>query len=147
MSLLRILGTAGAVALLAGCATVVPLQRDQAGALTRNAEAAEVDRALGKATPVAQFDFEANGKPFFARHYNLQTGMRQEMTMVCTTFCFPVSYTIPVTAEYVVVQRLPSRSLHAWGTLEELSKDPDPEISGIMPALKARYETEKQKKK
>ena len=147
MSMLRMLGTAGAVALLAGCATVVPLQREQAGALTRNADAAEVDRAVGKAPPVAQFDFQAGGKPFHARHYNLQTGMREEMTMVCTTFCFPVSYAVPVTAEYVVVQRLPARALHAWGTLEELSKDPDPEVSGIMPALKARYEAEKQKKK
>ena len=67
--------------------------------------------------------------------------------MVCTTFCFPVVYDVPVTVSYLVVQRLPSRAMHAWGTVEELSKDPEPGVSSIMPALKARLEAALKEKK
>jgi hypothetical protein len=37
--------------------------------------------------------------------------------------------------------------LHAWGTLEQLSKDSDTSISSIMPTLKARMEEEQRKAK
>jgi hypothetical protein len=70
---------------------------------------------------------------------------------VCTTFCFPVMYDIPITTQYLLLQRLPSRALYAWGTIEELSKDTDPAVSAMMPALKVRLEEEvkaaKEKKK
>lgn len=136
------------MATLAGCAATVPLQRGQLDAITRDSDAAAVEQTLGKATPTAQFEFTASDTPFLVRHYMLQTGSRQEMTVVCTTFCLPVFYQVPVTVPYLIVQRLPSRVMHAWGTIEELSKDPDARVSSIMPALKTRLEvalTEKKK--
>ncbi len=65
--------------------------------------------------------------------------------VVCTPNCMPIATQVPVTADYAVIQALPARSLHAWGTLEELSKDADPAVSGLMPPLKQRL-AELQKK-
>lgn len=130
--------------LLTACAPV-PLQRAQIGGLARDSSPADVDRVLGKATAVAQTEFAAGGQSFRARHYRLQSGTKQEMTMVCTPTCIPIFVAVPITAEYVVIQRLPSQQLHAWGTLEELSKDPDDAVSTLMPTVKARYEEAKKK--
>jgi hypothetical protein len=132
---------------LVGCATSIPLQRGQIDSITRDSSPAAVDQTLGKATPTAQFEFTANGDPFFVRHYMLQTGMRQEMTVACTPICFPIAYSVPITVPYLVVQRLPSRAMHAWGAIEELSKDTDPTISSIMPALKVKLEAALAEKK
>jgi hypothetical protein len=144
---MRVLAAAAVALALAGCATPVALQRDQVGQIRRDASPEEVDRVLGKATVTAQFEFDAQGGKYFARHFNLQTGRRAEQTMVCTTFCFPVYYDVPIMSEYVVIQRLPARAIHAWGTLEELSKDPDPQVSALMPAVKQRYGEELKNKK
>ncbi|MBI5259074.1 MAG: hypothetical protein HY855_21395 [Burkholderiales bacterium] len=131
--------------LLVACAAPVPLQRAQAGALSRDSAPGDVERILGNASVVAQAEFAVDDKPFLARHYRLLTGSRQQMTMVCTPVCIPIFVTVPVTTDYAVIQRLPSKALHAWGTLEELSKDPDAAVSSIMPTVKARLEEAKKK--
>lgn len=135
------------LSLLTGCATTVPLQRGQVDAISRDTRPDAVDQMLGKATPTAEFDFPSDAATLRVRHYLLQTGSRQEMSMVCTPACFPVFYAVPVTAPYLVMQRLPSHELYAWGTLEELSKDPDPAVSSIMPGVKARLSQALQEKK
>ena len=127
-----------ACAVLAGCAAPVHLQRAQIGSLDRTSSPSDVDRILGDATVVAQAEVSAEQRTFLARQFRLLTGSRSEMTMVCTPTCIPIFLNVPVTSDYVVIQRLPSKDMHAWGTLEELSKDPDPGVSGIMPALKMR---------
>jgi hypothetical protein len=132
--------------LLAACAQSVPLQRAQIDSLARDTKASDVDRVLAGATVVAQSEIVDNEKAFLARHYRLVTGSRQEMTMVCTPNCFPIFITVPVTADYVVIQRLPLKELHAWGTLEELSKDADPAVSSLMPAVKERFSESRKKK-
>lgn len=131
--------------LLTACAQSVPLQRTQIDSLNKDTKSSEVDRVLAGATVVAQSEFVEGEVSFIARHYRLVTGSRQEMTMVCTPNCFPIFITVPVTAEYVVIQRMPARDLHAWGTLEELSKDADPAISSLMPTVKQRYAESKKK--
>jgi hypothetical protein len=131
---------------LIACASSVPLQRGQIGSLSKDSTSAEVDRILADATVVAQFEFAVGEKSYFARHYNLLTGTRQDMTMVCTPNCMPVFYPVQITAAYVVIQRMPSKTMLAWGTLEELSKDSDPAISDIMPKLKTEFEAAKKKK-
>lgn len=147
MSLCRRSTIIAVLAMLVGCATTVPLQRGQIDAINRDATPDAVEQTLGRATPTAQFEFTANDNPFFVRHYLLQTGSRMESQTVCTDTCFPVFYSVPVTAQYLVVQRLPSRAMHAWGTIEELSKDAEPSVSSIMPALKARLEAALAEKK
>lgn len=138
-----------AILALAGCASTVPLQRGQLNSLSRESEPVAVEQALGKATPTAQFEVTAEGKPYFIRRYLLQTGSRQEMTVMCTPMCIPISYDVPIMTQYLVVQRLPARTMHAWGSVEELSKDQDPDVSGMMPMVKARleaFDVEKAKK-
>lgn len=128
-----------------GCAPSVPLQRAQVGALVKDADSSNVDRILGSATVVAQVNLTANNRQYAVRQYRLLTGTRQEMMMVCTPTCIPIFTTVPVTSDYVVIQRVPENSLFAWGTLEELSKDPDSSISSIMPTVKAHLEEAKKK--
>jgi len=136
VSLARILCCA---LLLSACAGVVPMQRDQTSALVRNAPDSEVNRLIGNASITATHVFDSQGKTWEARHYNLQTGSRQQMTMVCTPNCMPVFYTVAVTDAYVLVFDAPTRHLFAWGTLEELSRSPDEAVSAIMPDLKTSY--------
>lgn len=134
-------------AILGGCASSVPLQQGQVGAITRDAAPTQIDQALGQATVVAQYEFKEGEGQYTARHYNLQTGTQQQMTMVCTPTCIPIFITVPVLTEYVVIQTLPERKVHAWGTLEELSKDADPSVSGLMPTVKQRLADAKAAKK
>jgi hypothetical protein len=126
--------------LLTGCASSVPLQRGQIDTLSRDTRPSELEQALGKATATSQTDVQSGARQYNARRYNLQTGIRQDMTKVCTPFCIPIMITVPVMVEYVVIQRLPGRELLAWGTPEELSKDADTEVSDLMPMIKQRLE-------
>lgn len=126
--------------LLVGCAGSVPLQRGQIDTITRETRPAELEQILGKATAIAQTEVSAGERRYNARRYQLQTGTRQDMTMVCTPACFPIMITVPVMVEYVVIQRLPGKELLAWGTPEELSKDADVEVSALMPTAKQRLE-------
>jgi len=146
MSWKALLGVCVSVAMV-GCASTVPLQRTQVDALSRDAAPTEVERLLGKATAYAQHEVRAGDKAYLARHFLLQTGGRQEMTVVCTPNCLPIMITVPVTSEYVLIQTVPERALLAWGTLEELSKDADPLVSGLMPAIKAKLQASKEQKK
>jgi hypothetical protein len=125
-----------ASAVLAGCAANVPLSREQIGRISGETSATELDSILGKATVSSEYDFDANGGHYHARHLQLQTGTTSQMTMVCTKTCIPINTVIPVTTDYVVVQQLPTRKLLGWGTLEELSKSADDHVAAIMPKLK-----------
>lgn len=126
------------VAVLAGCASKPPLQRAQISALTRESSPQEVDRILSSAAELSRVEVTHSGRNYLVRSYNLQTGTRQEMSMVCTPTCIPIFVPVPVMTSYVVIQQLPSQSTFAWGTLEELSKDSDDTISSLMPVVKQR---------
>jgi hypothetical protein len=126
--------------LLTGCASSVPLQRGQIDALSRDTRPSELEQILGQATATSQTEVQSGEQHYSARRYSLQTGSRQDMTMVCTPMCIPIMITVPVMVEYVVIQRLPGRELLAWGTPEELSKDADIEVSALMPMVKQRLE-------
>ena len=145
--LLNIARAIACAALISGCAVNVPLQRGQTAALAKNATLSDVEKVVGKSTPIANHRFASQGKTFDARHYNLQTGSRQQMQMVCAPTCFPIFITVPVTDAYVMVFEAPKQQLFAWGTLEELSRSPDDSISAIMPDLKKSYDVVRQAKK
>jgi hypothetical protein len=133
--------------LLTACAGVVPLQRGQTAGLNKQATPAEVDAFVGKATITANHVFSSQGQSWDARHYNLQTGSTQQMTMVCAPTCMPIFITVPVVDSYVLVFDSPARHLFAWGTLEELSRSPDEAVSAIMPDLKQSHALALQAKK
>lgn len=140
MKMIRVAVLLVATIVVTACASSVPLQRSQVGALTMDSLPDEVDRVLGTASVVARTEFSASGEKYIARHYRLLTGSRQEMTMVCTPVCYPIVISVPITTDYVVIQSSPALKLRAWGTLEELSKDPDDTISSLMPVVKAELE-------
>lgn len=137
MSLTKTLaGLAAATLLLAGCAANVPLTREQVGRISADTSAADLDAVLGKATVSSEYDFDANGHTYHARHLRLQTGTTTQMSMACAKTCFPIYTPVAVTTQYVVVQEQPSRKLVGWGTIEELSKSPDERVASLMPKLK-----------
>jgi len=130
---------------LHGCAETVPLQRGQLAPIERGTPPAQLEQILGKATPVTQFEANIGGQDYFVRSYNLQTGTRMETQMICSPYCFAIPVAVPVMTPYAVIQALPSRDLFAWGTLEELSKDPNPAVSSIMPTVKEQIATRSKK--
>jgi hypothetical protein len=136
MSFAKLTAVIAVTALVAGCATRIPLSREQVARISTETSAADLDAILGKATVSSEYDFDANGRKYHARHLQLQTGTRTETTMACAKTCFPVYTPVAVTADYLVVQEQPSRRLLGWGTIEELSKSPDERLASIMPALK-----------
>ncbi len=120
--------------LLAGCAA--HLQHSAIDQLRKDSSAAEVDRVLGNAPMRRQVLFVHQGQQYQVREFFLQTGSNQIPMTVCTPVCHTIWSITPVTTEYLIIQTLPELRLHAWGTLEALSKDPDASISDMMPALK-----------
>lgn len=136
-----------AILVLTACAPVVPLQRDQTASLTKGASIHDIEKNLGKATVALSYEFDSNGNRYLANHYDLQTGTRQEMGMMCTPVCIPYPIYIPVTAAYVMIYDAMSKQLFAWGMVEELSRSPDEGVSAIMPDLKKSYDIELAKKK
>jgi hypothetical protein len=123
-----------------GCATQVPLQRFQGDALRTGDSLSAASAKLGQATARLTHNFSWKGKQFEARHYDLQTGSRQEMSMVCSPICIPIFYNVPVLAPYVVVLQGEPLTVVASGLVEELSRSPDPQISEFMPSLKESAE-------
>jgi hypothetical protein len=134
------------IATLAGCAPAVPLQRSQIAAITHNTQSAELEQILAGATIAQRFELDANNLKYYVRQYDLQTGTKQEMTMICSPNCIPIFYSVPVTSEFIVLQNLQDKKILAWGTIEELSKDPDSNISSVMPNLKQTLAEIKKKK-
>jgi len=134
---IKILGAAlAATLILAGCASHIPLTREQVGRISADTSATDLTAILGKATVAAEYDVDANGQSYHVRRLALKTGTRMEMTMVCSKTCIPVNTPVAVTTQYLLIQQLPSQKLLGWGTTEELSKSPDDKISSIMPKLK-----------
>jgi len=134
------------VMVLVGCATAVPLQRDQIASISRDTSPTELESILAKGTPLHQFEFQANSLNYFARDYSLQTGTRPDIIFMCSPTCLAIPVSTPIFSDYVVIQSLPSKTVAAWGTIEELSKDSDVNISGLMPVVKERL-ADLQKKK
>lgn len=146
MPKLRLLLSVAALLLTTGCANTVPLQRSQVAAISRETPAPELERILGEATALVQFDMQLDGGAYLVRHYRLLTGTRPDVMVICTPACTVIPTDVPVYADYLVLQNLPQRTVHAWGIIEELSKDPDPKVSGIMPRVKQRLTAELAKK-
>ncbi|MDQ1831347.1 hypothetical protein [Massilia scottii] len=128
------------IAMLAGCATNVPLQRAQLGLIGDMTSPAELNSIIGKATVSAEYDFDSHANRYRARHLSLQTGTTQTSTVVCAPSCFPISIDVPVLAQFVLLQEQPSLKLIGWGTIEELSKSTDDRIASVMPDLKKTHE-------
>jgi hypothetical protein len=135
-----------AAAMLAGCATNIPLSREQVGRISGETSPAELSNIVGKATVSVEYDFDSQARRYHARHMSLQTGTTQSMTMVCTPTCIPIMVTNPVLVQYVLIQEQPSLKLLGWGTIEELSKSPDQRIASLMPDLKKTHEELTRKK-
>jgi len=125
-----------AILILAGCASHVPLTREQAGRLSADTSAADLNTILGKATVAAEYDVDADGQTYRVRRLALQTGTRMQKITVCTKTCNLVDKPVAVTTQYLLIQQMPSQKLLGWGTMEELRTSPDQRIASIMPKLK-----------
>jgi len=143
---MRLLPFVAALALLAGCATSVPLNRDQIGRIGPETSPTELNTIVGRATPSAEYDFASRDQQYHARYYNLRTGTSQTTSVVCTPTCIPILIDVPVFEQYVLVQEQPSLKLVGWGTVEELSKNPDEKVSSLMPDLKKAHDQFTKKK-
>jgi hypothetical protein len=131
---------------LAACASNLPLQRTQISQLSQETTLDEANKIIADSKLQVSHTFSSNGGVFNAKHYNLQTGTNNQMSMVCSPVCFPIFIPVPVLTPYVIITREDSNKVFANGTLEELSKSNNITISQIMPDLKNSLEKETSKK-
>ena len=125
---------------LCACVSYQPLQRSQTAGISKGLSSANASQVIRNATLLARHNFDYQGQQFRADHYDLQTGVRQQMFTHCPSrrrACVPVIQSIPVTDWYVVIYR--ADQVYAWGIVEELSRSPDDNVSGMMPELKRAY--------
>ncbi|ROH88414.1 hypothetical protein ED236_02880 [Pseudomethylobacillus aquaticus] len=134
--------------LMVGCAGYLPLQRYQTAEIRKQDTIADVERKINGASVQASHQFSVGDQYYLAKHYDLQIGVQQQVFYRCRPYfgCSPIVHHFPVTAPYVLIYREPGGEVVGWGTLEELSKNPDDRISDLMPALKASYAAHRAKK-
>lgn len=124
---------------LVACGTP-PISRGQAD-LIKPGETRELTiQRLGKSEPNVSHVFEYQNKRYLAEHYSLQTGTQQTGTVVCTPTCIYIPITVPILAPFVIVYREGEKTVLSSGTLEELSKSENSEVSGLMPHLKESHD-------
>jgi len=146
-ALLKLLAPCLAVLLIVGCVSHVPLQRAQVDSFRTGDSASDLQAKLGKSTPTLEHSFDYAGGQYLARHFNLQTGMQQSGTVVCTPSCMYIPIMVPVYTQFVIVYGDAGKTVRAYGTLEELSKSPEESVSAFMPSLKLAMEKAQAEKK
>lgn len=127
--------------LLAGCVSAPPLSRTQLNAVQRGDTLAAVRQNIKPESVNLEYRFSANDRDYLAQHYRVETGITESTTVVCTPGCFPVPIIIPIFTPYVIVYEAdPPQRVLSYGTIEELSKNPDDAVSSVMPSLKLAME-------
>lgn len=128
------------LALLGCAAQPVALQRNSIDTITQKTSPEELEHILGNATVFSQFEISKAEKNYFVRQLNLQTGVTQDVITVSLPSggSVPVVVDVPITTQYIVIQHLPGKEMFAWGPVEELSKDSNPEVSSCMPLIKQK---------
>jgi len=126
--------------LVSGCAPSY-LQRGHLAMIKQGSSVEEVNGYLAKVDIDRKVNFEVNGEQYLGKLYSLQTGTQESMSMVCSPTCIAIPVYIPVTAQYAFIFNSATNKLVAWGLIEELSKNPDEAIRGLMPALKSALKT------
>ncbi len=128
-----------ALTALVGCGTR-PLQRSQVDSIKLGESKEQVAEKFGKSLPKVMHVFESQNTQYRAEHFDLQTGSTQSGTVVCTPMCMYIPITVPVFSQFAVIYKELANSVLSFGLLEQLSKSENPEVSSIMPDLKASYE-------
>ena len=94
----------------------------------------EVDAILGRATVRKQYSLETQDKHYLVRQYSLQTGVqrywvRSYSLSACSGSyspwrpCMPIPLESPITEIYAVIFNEDTKTLLAWGTINELTKN------------------------
>lgn len=121
--------------LVAACATS-EITRGQADFIKAGEGRDQALQRLGKSEPTVSHSFEHQRVKYLAEHYALQTGFTQMTTVVCTPTCIPIPVTVPVLTPFVIVYTQQDNKVLVSGTIEELSKSENSQVSGLMPELK-----------
>ncbi len=123
--------------LFSACSSTVPLQIQQAQQLHLQSSGPTLEATLGKSTPTKKADVQVDGQTYLYREYKLFVRNQSTLMTVCTPNCMLVPTTVPVYEPFVVVQKLPERTLFARGTLADLNKSNDTTLKRIMASAKS----------
>ncbi len=125
--------------LLTACGTIIPLQPSEIAHINHDISTTELDKILPKNKVAFDYQLPANGQYYWVRHAILKTGQIQKPVFVCAPTCVTLFVPVSTTVQYVVIQEAPSGKVFAFGTLDELDKDPDNRISSIMPSIRQTF--------
>jgi hypothetical protein len=125
--------------LLTGCTSIVPLSNAEIASINRDISATELNKILPKNKVIFKYELPANGQFYSVRHAILKTGEIQKPVFVCVPTCITLFVPVSTTTQYVVIQEAPSGKVFAFGTLDELDKDPDNKVSSIIPAIRQSF--------
>lgn len=123
--------------LLSACSSTVPLQIQQAQQLQLQSSGPALEATLGKSTPTKQAEVQVDAQTYLYREYQLFVRHQSTLMTVCTPNCMLVPTTVPVYEPFVVVQKLPERTLFARGTVADLNKSNDTTVKRIMASAKS----------
>lgn len=118
--------------LLSACASA-PLTMNQLQSMQRGQSMAQVNEMISR-KPVEEVPVRYGKRDYLVQYHKMQTGTVQRTRTVCNpppnNFCYPQTYTVPVTAPYVFMFR--SGKLLTWGFVDDLKKDSDRRVVRVM---------------
>lgn len=127
------------VLLLSACSAMVDLSPEARNSLHKGMDRAEVEKLLGNVMALRQYRFVSEGRLLEARHIGLNQSTRRSTSIVCTgAFCIPDMSGI-ATTQWIFVFDEVTKKLAAWGTFDDISRNPDAEIRALAGDLKVAY--------
>jgi hypothetical protein len=127
------------VLLLSGCSAMVDLSPEARDSLHKGMEGAQVAKLLGNVVPLRQYRFESDGRLLEARHISLNYSTKRSIAIYCTSaLCIPDVSGI-ATVQWIFVFDDVTKKLAAWGTFDDISRNPDAEIRALAGDLKVAY--------
>lgn len=118
---------------------MVNLSLEERNSLHKEMHGAEVEKLLGNVNAMRRYRFESDGRLLEARHITLNQSAKRSTSAYCTgASCIPVVSGI-TTTQWIFVFDEVTKKLAAWGTLDEISRNPDAEIRALAGDLKVAY--------
>lgn len=148
MRLTSLLCSAAFVTAFTGCTSIpfandIPMWNedpDKIAQLGRGAQAAAVDKALGRTKVLWTHNAEVDGKNYQFRLYNwVERTVVGKPRGTCGSFCQSFGDMRAEMLPYAIVYEGTEPRLHSWGTLSELRDSGDPVVSGMLPRLREQY--------
>lgn len=145
----QILAILASCALLTACTTIPevgPVQQSQVDQLSTGINQETINILFEDNLPKHVIHHQYDAADYQVSVYDLVIGYESELDFNCEVIrlCLPVEVDVPITTEYLLIQKLPDLTLSAWGTLADLANRHDAKVNALMLAVKEKLATQNQ---